>query len=377
MRVPPPTPAREAHPYLTHDMIWEIPQALEETLRRTGRVLPELTATLGGRSPLYLTGCGTAYFAALLGSQPLRLDPRVRPYGVLPAFELARYDVSLGSRAALVAVSHSGVTKATLDAVRRARDRGAHTVGISHFEGRPLQEVAHQVLLAGNGPDRSKCHTKCYVAGALAATQLLLGLLEAAPGDVPPRLASLEEGLRALPAQARTLLRALDGPAEEAARRHLGATHQYVAGAGPNLPTALETALKVKETSYLPAEGMETEEMLHGTWNAFRGDSLVTVVAPQGPGYDRAVDLVRAAKTVGAAVVAVVTEGDETIASLADDAFAVPAVDEYLSPFLTILPLYLFAYHQSVQRGHNPDELHYLHPPHWEARNVIFPPGTH
>ena len=122
---------------------------------------------------------------------------------------------------------------------------------------------------------------------------------------------------------------------------------------------------------------MELEDFLHGSWQPLDGESLVFVIATKGRAHARALDLMRAARVVGARVVAVAEEGDREVADRVDTVLEVPAVDELLSPFLNIIPLYLFAYYSSVERGHNPDCLRYLDPTYWEARRFIFPPGTH
>jgi len=101
------------------------------------------------------------------------------------------------------------------------------------------------------------------------------------------------------------------------------------------------------------------------------------VIAPEGRSHARALDLAKAAHIVGARVVAIVTEGDRAMDGIADTVFTLPRVDELLSPFLNIIPLYLYAYHSSVKRGHNPDLLRYLDPTYWSARAIVFPPGTH
>lgn len=374
MRAPPPTPTREAHPFLTHDMIHEIPQALEATLHAMESALPDLEAFFSDSNRLALTGSGSAYFAALLGSEPLRRAGV--GMGAVPAFELAHYE-PLDRDAVVVAISHSGVTKATVDAVAKARETGAKTLALTHHADRPIQDVAHRTVVVGNGPDRSKCHTKCYAANSLAATQTVLAWLRAQGEGVSSRLEALASGLTRLPNQARAVLADLEPPIEAWLRAQPLRDHWVVTGGGPNRATALEAALKAQETSYLPAQGFETEEALHGPWNALSSDSLVVTVAVRGPARDRARDLVDAARILGASVVAVVTEGDGALQDRADLSLAIPPVDELLSPYLAILPLYLLAYYEAVRRGHNPDELHYLESRYWDARNVIFPPGTH
>lgn len=372
MPLPPPTPERQEHPFLTHDMIREIPQAMEATVSRAAEEAPAMASRAQAKGMVYLTGSGTALFTAMLGAQPLRRVPSPRSL-TLPAFELWKYDHPLDGDCLVVGVSHSGVTLPTVQALTRARDAGAHVVGITHFADRPIAAAAHDVLLAGNGPDRSKCHTKCYVAGAVACTQLLREVLSAGGED----LDLLGEGFRELPALAARVLRDVESQCRELAEAHLARTRHCYVGAGPNHPTALEAALKVRETSFLPAAGYEGEEVFHGPWVSLDRDTLLVVLAPEGPGYERAADLVRVGGTVGASTLALVPEGDETVSRHSGHVIELPPVEEALTPFLYILPLYLLAYHTSVLRGVNPDELRYLEPAYWEARQIVFPPGAH
>ncbi len=375
---PLPVAERSAHPFLTYDMIREIPDAVRETLRRDTEPAAGIAGSLADRRFLYMTGCGTAFYSALLAQRLVAAHgtERIRSEAV-PALEFSAYAARADRDCGAVGVSHSGITKATVDALRFARDRGVRTVAVTHFDGRPISEVADATLVVGNGPDRSRMHTKCYATGALGAAMVGLEWSVVAGGGsrrvIESRMAAMQE----LPAHQAALLKALDSSCKALASDHLGVRTTFLVGSGPNEATVLEAALKLKETSYIAAEGMETEQFLHGPWQVLGPDSVVFVAAPPGPAHARAVDLVRAARTVGARVVALVQEGDREIQGHASTILPMPEVDEFLSPFLYIIPLYLYAYYASVARGHNPDVLRYLEPGYWAAREIIFPPGTH
>lgn len=250
-------------------------------------------------------------------------------------------------------------------------------MGITHFPDRPIETVSDATLVVGNGPDLSRCHTKCYVGGALAAAQIGLEWRVTAGreprSNVEPTLQSLE----ALPDLLAETLRSTASQCEGMAEKHLARHTVSIFGGGPNLSTAFEAALKIRETSYLPALGMEIEDFLHGSWQSLSPDTLAFVVATEGRSRSRALDLVKTAHTVGAHVVAIASAGDQEVEAAADEVVFVPRVDELVSPFLNIIPLYLFAYHSSVLRGYNPDLLRYLDPAYWRARQIVFPPGTH
>ena len=154
MSQPPPTPDRNAHPYRTYDMIFEIPQAIEQTLEKVKKAGKPLEKILESKTRIYFTGCGTAFFASMLGSQILCLSgEKDRRISCVPALELQSYDRTLGTDCAVIGISHSGITKTTVDALAYAKSKGAFSIGITHYDGRPISNVADVTLVVGNGPD--------------------------------------------------------------------------------------------------------------------------------------------------------------------------------------------------------------------------------
>lgn len=375
---PAPTADRTAHPFHTYDMIHEIPATFRETLRRTAGPAAREADRLADRPVLAFTGCGTAFYTATLAERfaAATTSDRLRSAAV-PASELARYPPQSLTSAGVVGISHSGITKTTVDALREAKARGARTVGITHFAERPIAEASDGVLIAGNGPDLSRCHTKCYAGGALAAALVALEWRASAGREPRSSIDPVRRSLEVLSPILDETLRTSEKACEELAAAHLPRRTVGFFGAGPNASTAVEAALKIREASYLPALGMEIEDFLHGSWQSFDRESLVFVVATDGESRGRALDLAKAARLVGAHVVALVSEGDREAEAAADESIPVPRVEEIVSPFVNIIPLYLFAYYSSVKRGHNPDLLRYLDPTYWSARNIVFPPGTH
>lgn len=374
----PPTSDRATHPFYTYDMILEIPQAIKQTLQTMeGKVQP-IARKLEDRSRIYFTGCGTAFFASMLGSQVLSISKEVSVrHSCVPALELLNYDYPMDRTCAVVGISHSGITKTTVDALKHARGKGALTIGITHVEDRPISGAVDETLVVGNGPDISRCHTKCYVASAVACMRIGIELLKHFERREPDRLHRLEAGLNQLPEIAARVLKSVDGLCKRLAEGRRSSGSCYFAGTGPNVPNTLEAALKIMETSFIPAQGFETEQLLHGPWVSMDDRSTLVVLAPNGMCHERNVALVKAAKEFGTPVIGLIDDEDSELRSLCDEAVQLPAVDEYLSPFTNIIPLYLFAYYSSVARGFNPDLLRYSTPAYWRGRQVIFPPGTH
>ena len=375
---PPPVAERTAHPFLTHDMIHGIPAAARATLRGVRGPAHRAAEGFADRRILAFTGSGTAFFAALRG-QRISADGLAggRRSEARPAFEISAYGRSADRHAGVVGVSHSGITKTTLDALRAARAKGAHTVSVTHFGESPIASASDATLVVGDGPDRSRCHTKCFVTGALGSAVVGLEWSAAAAERSRTDADKRFEALLELPDLQEQILRSMEPACRRLAEVHLLRKATYLVGCGPNEPVALEAALKLNETSFIGAEAMETEQFLHGPWQPLDSESLVFVLVPKGPARDRSLDLIRAARTVGAQVVALAAEGDQEVEASGAEVLALPEANEFLSPLLNIIPLYLYSYHASVLRGNNPDVLRYLEPRYWAAREIIFPPGTH
>jgi glucosamine--fructose-6-phosphate aminotransferase (isomerizing) len=375
--VPLPSPERTGHPFLTYDMIHEIPDTIRKTLEIFSQ-LSRASEILKERDGFYYTGCGTAFFSAMLGASILSLAVGDRfGYECVQALELSHYHFPVGKTSVTFGVSHSGVTKTTLDALTSAKAQGAYGVGITHFPDSPITKVADETFVVGNGPDKSRCHTKCYLAAATALTYLGLEVLEQRRASRAANLQGIRKSLSELPQMASKILSSTDQSMKELAEKHARKRTIYFAGTGASYPNALEAALKVMESSYVPAQGFQTEQLLHGSWVSLDTESVVFVMATEGRTYRRSVDLAKASTSLGSTVIPIVYEDDQEMASICKNVIPIPSIDEHLAPFLSIIPLYLFAYYMCLQRGYNPDYIRYLSPAYWSARQIIFPPGTH
>ncbi len=368
--IPVPIAERTSHPFYTHDMIKDIPKAFTSTLEVLRGFDTAAEASSSGKR-LVFTGNGTAFYSAEMGSQILGLSSA--DWGAIQALELTNYEGEPG-KGIVIGISHSGITKSTVDALAKAKSRGARTIGITHFSDRPISKVSDKTLVIGDSPDKSRCHTKTYVDSAAAAFEISLKFLREW-GFLQGELNAIKEEFeKGLVLKVQSTISSTEQDARKAAEEFRSVSKIFFAGAGPNYITSREAALKIKETSYLGAEGMELEEILHGPAMSFDRDTLVVAMAPSGPAVERTKDLISAARTIGARTL-VVSDGSANFDS--DRIVQVPRTHEYLSPFLTIIPLYFFSYYLSVGKGNNPDYLRYLDPTYWNARGIIFPPGTH
>ena len=278
--MPIPVAERTSHPFYTYDMIKDIPRGFKRTLDalsdfRTEPPVPDL---------LIFTGNGTAFYSAAMGSQILSLSNR--DWRAEQAFELVNYQRDPGRKSLVaVGVSHSGITKSTVEALSRERSWGAKTIGVTHFPDRPISRVSDLTLVIGDGPDKSRCHTKAYTNSAAAVFGLSLAFAQPLNAELEGVKREFETKLAD---EIELTISRTEEPAKKAASELRGVSKIFFAGAGPNFVTAKEAALKNKEASYLAAEGMELEEILHGPAMSFDRQTLVVVLAPSGPSVERA-----------------------------------------------------------------------------------------
>ncbi len=344
-----------------HFMLKEIheqPQAVADTMRgrvvlETGVVdLPEahLTAELVRRlQRVYLVSCGTSYHAALLGRSMVE-----RLAGLSAEADLAsefRYrDAVLGPETLVVAISQSGETADTLGAVKAARQRGASILAITNVVGSALSREADGVIYTHAGPEIGVASTKTFTAtitaAYLGALALGLGRSFLTPRDSQKRLAELAE----LPALMAEALSAEPEVAALAARLDAHAGFLFL-GRGVHYPIALEGALKLKEISYIHAEGYAAGEMKHGPIALIDERMPVVALTPRDGSYDRMAGNVEEVKARGGRVIAVCHQGDQEMIRRVDHALVVPAAAELLAPMLSVIPLQLLAYHIAVRRG--------------------------
>ena len=302
-----------------------------------------------------LVACGSAAYASAVASQALQA------WTGLPArWNIGsefRYDPPpLDERTLVIAVTQSGETADTLAPTRLARQRGCPIVAVTNTVGSAITREADAVLFLQAGPEIAVVATKTYVTQVVTLL-LVAAQLAKSRGRLDARYeAALVEGLRALPAAAERALELNEAPARELAQRYVGSRGYMYVGRGITYPVALEGALKLKEVSYVHAEGYAAGELKHGPISLLDAEVPLVAVATRTAVHDKLVSNLMEGRARDARVIAVVTEGDERMRAVADDILWVPATHEILSPALAIIPLQLFAYHTAVARGTDVDQ---------------------
>jgi glucosamine--fructose-6-phosphate aminotransferase (isomerizing) len=343
--------------------IYEQPRAITDTFRgriapETGQVvLPDVNldpSTVRGLSRVVIVACGTSFHAGMIGRTVIEQFARVSTEIDLGS-EFRYRDAPVGPETLIVAISQSGETADTLGAVKAARLKGCPIVAITNVVGSALAREATGVLYTHAGPEIGVASSKTFSATIVAVylLALWLGRQRNAIGaaDVRKRIQDLVEVPRLVE---ETL--DLDG-AVAALARHLASARDFLfLGRGVQHPIALEGALKLKELSYIHAEGYAGGEMKHGPIALVADELPVVALAPRDSSYERMLGNIEEVRARDGLVIAVVHRGDRTLAAKAQHVVEVPAAAELLTPLITVIPLQLLAYHIAVRRGCDVDQ---------------------
>lgn len=303
---------------------------------------------------VWITACGTAYHAGLIGQEIFRRVLRV-PANVEYAHELRYADPIIGPNELTIAISQSGETADTLAAARLAVDKGSRMLAITNVVGSTLSRYADDILYTRAGPEISVASTKAYMAMLIA--QYLLALrIGAARGTVDAELAAkVSHGLHLMPAALEEVL-SRAGEAEKAAALVADAEDMYFIGRGLDYAIAMEGSLKLKEISYLHSEAMPAGELKHGTLALITDNVPVVVILTQRDVYDKTISAVQEVKARGGKIIAVAYDSDTEIEAHADVVLRIPDMEDLLAPVAAVVPLQLLAYYVAKMRGHDIDQ---------------------
>jgi glucosamine--fructose-6-phosphate aminotransferase (isomerizing) len=309
---------------------------------------------LRAMTKISITGCGTAFHAGMIGMYLLRSLCKI-PVEIEVASEFRYGDRAMDPRTLIVAMSQSGETADTIEAVKLAKESGAPLIGICNVVGSHLTRLADGTLYTRGGPEISVAATKTFVSQAIAATLLALYLARVRRSAPIERLREIAEGMRLLPASIDTALNTSDD-IRRIANKIRTARSVLFLGRYVNLPTAIEGALKLKEISYIHAEGYAAGEMKHGPIALLDSQVPVIGIVTQGRVREKMLSNIAEAKAREAPIYLVANHGDEEAAALADHVFWVPKTDELLSPIVNVIPLQLLAYHIADIEGKDVDQ---------------------
>jgi glucosamine--fructose-6-phosphate aminotransferase (isomerizing) len=344
--------------------IHEQPGALADTLAERvggdGRViLDELGLTpedIRALRRVVIVACGTSSYAGQVGKYALERWARL-PVEVEVASEFRYRDPVLDADCLCIAISQSGETADTLAAMRLARKAGARVLAVTNIVGSQATREADGVLFTRAGLEIGVAATKTFLAQVLAMILLALYMAQERRGLGAEEVRGYTEQLRRIPGLLEDYLESdAPGKVEQVAKRYAGKDYFMCLGRRISLPVAMEGALKLKEISYVPTEAYAAGEMKHGPIALLSEGSPVIVVATDSPVYDKLISNVQEVIARGASVIAVASEGNDTLAEMTDEILYVPRTDEMLSPLLAVVPLQLFAYYVAKARGEKVDQ---------------------
>ena len=337
--------------------IFEQPESVENAMR--GRLdFDAATAKFGGLNltpqqlrsmrRFLMTACGTSWHAALVGEYQLESMARL-PVEVEYASELRYRNPPLDDHTLVFAITQSGETADTLAALREMKRKGYATLGICNVVGSTIAQESDGGIYLRAGPEIGVASTKAFTSQCtvLAMLALYFGRLRHLSFSAGMRI--IKE-LQELPDKVRQALQCHER-VKRIAEKYADCNNFLYLGRQFNFPTALEGALKLKEISYIHAEGYPAAEMKHGPIALVDADTPSVFLMPHGLTYDKVMSNVEEIKARGGPVIAVVCEGDREVDRLADDLIEIPAVEEFLQPIISVIPLQLLAYHIAVARG--------------------------
>ena len=313
-----------------------------------------LRPALAKASRLTISACGTSFYAGMVGKYWFEKLARLA-VEIDVSSELRYRDPVWPEHGAALFISQSGETADTLAALRDAKVNGQTTIAVVNVSESSIAREADIVLPTYAGPEIGVASTKAFTAQVTVFTLLAMWLGQKKGVLSAARSAELARELESIPAKIESMLQ-LDGQIREIAKTMVSATNALFLGRGYNFPVALEGALKLKEISYIHAEGYPAAEMKHGPIALIDDQMPVVVVAPFGELYEKLVSNVQEVKARKGRIYAITGEGSDAIASVSDELIAIPTTDEALSPLLTTVPLQLLSYHVAVLRGCNVDQ---------------------
>jgi glucosamine--fructose-6-phosphate aminotransferase (isomerizing) len=303
---------------------------------------------------VFVVACGTAFHAGIVAKYAIEHWTRI-PVEIEIASEFRYRDPVLDAGTLTFGVSQSGETIDTLEAVRHARNQRSHVIAITNTVGSSITREADGIFYTHAGPEVCVASTKTFATQMVALDLVALYLAQIRGAMFPHEINEVLQDLHRLPGQVERAI-GLDQQVREIADRYAGARDFLFIGRHTGYPAALEGALKLKELSYIHAEGYPAGEMKHGPIALVEEGVPVVAVATECHVYPKILSNIQEVKARGAEVIAVATEGDQRIESLADHVLFVPRTPELLSPVVVTVPLQLLAYHVAKIRGCDVDQ---------------------
>jgi glucosamine--fructose-6-phosphate aminotransferase (isomerizing) len=343
--------------------IYEQPRSIRDCMR--GRIYPqkgnvqlggikEYTEKLKNVDRIIIVACGTSWHAGLVGEYLIEEYARV-PVEVEYASEFRYRNPIITEKDLVIAISQSGETADTMAAIELAKEKGATIFGVCNVVGASIPRTTHAGVYTHAGPEIGVASTKAFTAQVTVLTLIAFYIAQQRGTITQSKLIEYLTGLDQIPALVEKALGS-NAHVKEIAAKFKDSTNCLFLGRGSSFPVALEGALKLKEISYIHAEGYPAAEMKHGPIALIDDDMPVVFIATQHSSYEKVISNIQEVKARGGHVIAIVTEGDTDVKAMADYVIEIPQTAEAFVPLLATIPLQLLAYHIAVMRGCNVDQ---------------------
>jgi glucosamine--fructose-6-phosphate aminotransferase (isomerizing) len=303
---------------------------------------------------LIIVACGTSWHAGLVGEYLIEDLARIN-VEVEYASEFRYRNPIIHENDVVIAISQSGETADTLAALELAKAKGATILGICNVVGSSISRVTDAGSYTHAGPEIGVASTKAFTAQVTILTLMALTLAQKKGTITKSALHTMLAELEAIPNKVKRVLES-NAHIERIAAQYKDVSNALYLGRGSSFPVALEGALKLKEISYIHAEGYPAAEMKHGPIALIDENMPVFVIATQGNSYEKVVSNIQEVKARKGKIIAIVTEGDVHVREIADEVIEIPETNEFLVPLLATIPLQLLSYHIAVMRGCNVDQ---------------------
>ncbi len=351
------------YPHFMLKEIFEQPNSIKETM--LGRLrLEQGIISIGGITDyknklknakrILMIACGTSWHAGLVGEYLFEELTRI-PVEVEYASEFRYRNPIINEDDVVIAISQSGETADTLAAIKMAKDKGATILGVCNVVGSSIPRITHAGSYTHAGPEIGVASTKAFTSQVTLLTMMAIMIANEKGTITKSRHQQLLNALADIPNKIEIALKSNDIIKEIAALYKDSRNFLYL-GRGYNFPVALEGALKLKEISYIHAEGYPAAEMKHGPIALIDEEMPVVVIAPKKGHYDKLVSNIQEVKARSGKIIAVVSKGDVEVRAMADHIIEIPCVEEMLVPLVATIPLQLLSYHIALMRGCNVDQ---------------------
>ncbi len=347
---------KEKFPHFTLKEINEQPVSIRNALR-IHPVYHELMASkLCEHDKIFLIACGTSYHACLAGTYLFSKISKIDSRAVIASELTEQYGEVVDPNTVILALSQSGETADTLEALKDMRERNATILSVTNVMGSSITRLSDIHIGQNSGPEIGVAATKTFTSQLTILSKLAITLASKKKLMSPEKREEFEKKLEEVPTHIENVIKKYNDKIKSIARKNKDAKSICFLGRGINVATALEARLKLLELSYIPSLAYSAGEIKHGFIAAVEKGYPTIFIAPRDENYNKIIGNIMEMKARGARIISLVEEGDKKIIDLSDNYLEMPHVPNLLSPLIYIVPLQLFAYHMAVEKGLDPDK---------------------